>query len=715
MTATLTITAYAGVLDNTSGEPKEMEWGALETLLTRHRRALQKDRVHGWSPAVLKPTCACGDKKCRGPRGHRTDENVIEVSALTVDLDKKPDRSPLDQAGADAAFARLNEKGLRYIAHTTHSHTADRPALRVVIALSRAVLRSEWERFWHGAMKHLAITPGTGSEDGSADIPSRFWYAPSCTPDAEPWSKSVDGEPLDVDAIMATATPTPEPVKPSKPTTRPNGYTSSAGSLSLETLGGMVDWIATYCPGAKAYENRGRHCWDVVCPNEAQHSDSARRDSVVSYSSSDGPGYKCLHTTNCSGLHWRDFRKHHQPDWVPYDERYTALGLSLVGSRAGTPDVPEAPLDPWKAALAVALADVRNALGTSHNGARAPLFSDASDLFAREFPSTPWLVDGLITRGGVAQLGAEPKSGKTWIATEIAVAIATGTKVCGEFFAQRGAVAYFYAEDLDKQVRNRIRSLLDGRGLATLPSGMLHVCPRGSTLDVTKDDDLAWIIASARQLGPIDLLVLDPLRDIHTGKENESDDMANVMRRLKVLGIVLGCTVMFAHHAGKPNADSKDRRPGQRARGSGAIHGSTDSGIYLGLRGGDGVGLFVLGVDSEVKGARSAGHFNIELTITDDAQGEALTAKATMTRPAKEAVKPASADDDAAFAFVRDLAMRGERLSRRGLRTHDERPAGLSEKRLSGAIENLLCTKRLVLRGASVCLPEITPSTVGDS
>ncbi len=316
----------------------------------------------------------------------------------------------------------------------------------------------------------------------------------------------------------------------------------------------------------------------------------------------------------------------------------------------------------WEHDLAIALADVAAVLGVAGMAttARRPMFVAATELFARTFAPTPWLVQGLITRGGIATIGAEPKSGKTWIATEIAVAVATGTRACGEFQTERGAVAYFYAEDLDEQVRNRLRALVASRGLDPAALERLHVCPRGKFLDLTRDEDLAWVVASCRKLGKLDLLILDPLRDVHSGEEDKSDSMGPVMRRLRVLGELLGCTVMIAHHAGKA-AHGKARRPGQQMRGSGAIHGSTDSGIYIGLRGGDACARFDLEVDSEVKGARSAGHFDLALAVLDDAAGCAVHATWQVSRTGKGTGDAQDAADDAAVLSAVHVELAGGR------------------------------------------------------
>lgn len=373
--------------------------------------------------------------------------------------------------------------------------------------------------------------------------------------------------------------------------------------------------------------------------------------------------------------------------------------------------------DPWRKETAKALADVKAALGRKEDvETRGQMFRDYEDLDSAEFPTTPWLVGGLVTRGGLAILGAEPKSCKTWLATEIAVSVACGGRVCGEYPARRGRVAYFYAEDMDVQVRNRVRAILAGKDLpSNVVFGSLFVCPRGKFLDITRDEDLAWIIASCRMLGTIDLVVLDPLRDISSAAEDKSDEMAPVMKRLRLIGELLGCTVAIAHHAGKQTKDNEKRRPGQRLRGSGAIHGSTDSGIYFGLReGGDNVTRFELEMNVEIKGARSAGNFGLVLELEDDKTGAAVKATWRVTdgvtpKPGRPKAKDQESDIKA-LRFVRELAVQGVKGSVRFLRDHDDCP--LSDKLMRDALQRLLTAGQLIKNGLEI---EIGTNTRGDS
>lgn len=380
-------------------------------------------------------------------------------------------------------------------------------------------------------------------------------------------------------------------------------------------------------------------------------------------------------------------------------------------SEAASPLEPP-PAELWADAQALSLADVRAALGTQGMERREPLFVDATTLLQQDFTDATWLVTELITRGGTALIGGLPKlAKKTWLATEIAIGVATATSVCGCFPAVAGRVAYFYAEDTGIQVRNRIRALLAGAGRHLKP-GRLHLQPRGKFLDVTRDEDLALIVASCRRLGGVDLLILDPLRDISSAAEDKSDAMAPVMRRLRLLGEILGCTVLAVHHAGKPNESNGKRGGGARLRGSGAIWGSADSGIYFLDCRGDGRNSFENTVESEIKGARSAGSFTLGLHIDDDHSGEAVRAAWAVERnlgdrqgkSTKRAAETEAADDELVFAFVQRLAMRNEHHSQRALRDHPDHP--VSVKRTTAALQRLIKSERLRLVGTKVHLPK---------
>ena len=406
-----------------------------------------------------------------------------------------------------------------------------------------------------------------------------------------------------------------------------------------------------------------------------------------------------------------DDSKRDASDWL--DDGHTIEELQQIAASV-EPTETGIHADPWQQELAKAREDVDRAIGSNNLSERRPLFGiDATELLKIEFPPAPWLVSGLITKGGTAVAAGEPKAGiKTWMLIEIAVAIATGTRAFGEFYAEQGRVAFFFAEDQAQSVRNRVRAILAGGDRTIAPSQLL-LQPRGEFIDVLKDDDLAWVIASARRLGKIDLLVLDPLRDVHSGEEDKSDSMRDVMRRLRLLGEVIGCTVAVSHHVPKQTKDTAARRPGQNLRGSSAIHGSIDSGLYIQPADSDGTTTFAAGVISQVKNARSAGAFGLELAITDDPNGEAIRAQwvhssdAPEQKPsagkARKAEKDA-ADDEKMLAFIKAKAERGEHFTMRALRMLAT-SSDLNQYRTRNALERLLKAKRLFIADDKVHVP----------
>jgi RecA-family ATPase len=71
------------------------------------------------------------------------------------------------------------------------------------------------------------------------------------------------------------------------------------------------------------------------------------------------------------------------------------------------------------------------------------------------------------------------------------------------------------------------------------------------------------------------LVVIDSLREAHTGDENTSKDMAPIMRQIRALTQPTGAAVIVVHHTVK-NADVSDL---YRARGSSAIVAAADAAI----------------------------------------------------------------------------------------------------------------------------------------
>jgi hypothetical protein len=309
-------------------------------------------------------------------------------------------------------------------------------------------------------------------------------------------------------------------------------------------------------------------------------------------------------------------------------------------------------------------------------GSRSELdrLDSASDLFSRAFPSTPWLLQGLVTENAVACIGGEPKTTKTWCGLDMLMSIATRTPAFGEFKAVGPArgVALYLVEDSAQSTRNRLRSLAHARALSPEDACRLMFVRNRVQLDLRNLDDMARIVASVRRLPvPVAAIMLDPLRDIiGDTDENSASEMSAVTHALRVVREVLGVAVVFVHHAAKQGADSRGRRGGQKLRGSSALHGAVDCGLYLSDLKTNGANQWSNRAEVEVKAARARGGFLLTLDVRDDSDenGEAIEAKWTVSTEAKPATDPITIAADLRRVVLNALGERAdERLSAAGI------------------------------------------------
>ena len=132
-------------------------------------------------------------------------------------------------------------------------------------------------------------------------------------------------------------------------------------------------------------------------------------------------------------------------------------------------------------------------------------------------PDRRWLVEPLWSRAGVGIIGGSPKLGKTWLALDIALSVATGTSVLDHFdVPEPGPVLAFFAEDSLTAVKERLTALCRYRGieLAAVP---IDVITSGS-LRLDLDHDRLRLAETLRR-SRAKLLLLDPFVRLHHGDE----------------------------------------------------------------------------------------------------------------------------------------------------------------------------------------------------
>ena len=186
-----------------------------------------------------------------------------------------------------------------------------------------------------------------------------------------------------------------------------------------------------------------------------------------------------------------------------------------------------------------------------------------------------WLIEDLWAHQAVGLIGGAPKSGKTFLALEIALAVAAGTPCLGRFpVHDPGPVLLFAAEDAPPQVRDRLRGLAHIRGADFDHLPLFLILAEQLRLDRGPDPERLAHAVSQHQPR---LLVLDPFVRIHRAEENSASEISRLLADLRTLQRRFDLAVLLVHHTRKGNGPAA----GAALRGSSDFYAWGDSYLYL--------------------------------------------------------------------------------------------------------------------------------------
>ena len=200
-------------------------------------------------------------------------------------------------------------------------------------------------------------------------------------------------------------------------------------------------------------------------------------------------------------------------------------------------------------------------------------FLPTMDYFARTLPEESWLVDHLIPRGGLVELYGKPKCGKSLLTMTLVSALADG-----------------YPWFLHPSFKIRVRGNVLFLQMDTPPglwTGYLRTAQRPfkdvywadqlqvphPPFDIHDQRHRDWLRNQITDYQPT-LLVVDSLRKLHRGDENDSSIMTKVMALLRQT-VGLDTAILLIAHQKKIGAmDVADLV--DSARGSSAVAGEVD-------------------------------------------------------------------------------------------------------------------------------------------
>lgn len=156
-----------------------------------------------------------------------------------------------------------------------------------------------------------------------------------------------------------------------------------------------------------------------------------------------------------------------------------------------------------------------------------------------------WLIERLWTHQAVGIIGGSPKSGKTWLALEMAVSVASGSP-CFDSFAilAPGPVLLYAAEDSAAALRTRVETLAR---LHKVDFNRLDV--HIITVDLLRLDrpEHQDRLESTLLVYKPALLVLDPLVRVHAIDENVAGQVAALLGYLRSLQRKNGTAIAVIH------------------------------------------------------------------------------------------------------------------------------------------------------------------------
>ena len=243
---------FATVQDKSApvGSMQTCEFSDLAAMLS-HAIVSPSKEGPGWVPGYIEP-------------GPRTGERVAHWDALALDVEGKAERlpdgtkrltGPKAPTMSDMA-AELELWGLAAVLHTTHTHeepAADGdtlgPRYRVVLNPSRPILPAEIKPLGLAVVAMLGLSDCT---DTKCLEPARLFFLPRCPEERAHLAQSavLDGEVLDVDAILTQAKRSAEP---------PPRKAGPAGASVIASFNAQAD--IAHMLQQHGYTPKGRNRW----------------------------------------------------------------------------------------------------------------------------------------------------------------------------------------------------------------------------------------------------------------------------------------------------------------------------------------------------------------------------------------------------------------------------------------------------------------------
>jgi hypothetical protein len=167
-----------------------------------------------------------------------------------------------------------------------------------------------------------------------------------------------------------------------------------------------------------------------------------------------------------------------------------------------------------------------------------------------ERPAPEWIIQGVLPDTELALIVGQSGAGKSFLALDLAASIARGESWRGRRVRQ-GHVAYIAAEGAGG-FRNRGVAYAQHHGV---PWESLRISVLPDNPNLLQQNDVRQLILALRELGKIDVVMVDTLaQTMAGGDENSGEDMGKALGHCRAIHKHTGALVIPIHHLGKDEA-----------------------------------------------------------------------------------------------------------------------------------------------------------------
>lgn len=191
----------------------------------------------------------------------------------------------------------------------------------------------------------------------------------------------------------------------------------------------------------------------------------------------------------------------------------------------------------------------------SPNLPHSPNFYTAYDILTTDWPEPVWAIPNLLP-AGLAGFSARPKTGKSWLALQLAKEISIGGQIFGHQ-VEKGKFLYLALEDSPRRLRDRMEkqgwSIDERQKLNNFVLYDQFLETFGSLLDEGAD-----ILGQMISRYKYRLVIIDTLSWAFPGDQDKVDQMTDALGPVKQAALANNCVILVIDHHNKRVQSGQD-------------------------------------------------------------------------------------------------------------------------------------------------------------